>query len=104
VTVAYLRLDGMPLGRFYRPFIAWYGAMQVAPHLWTVIGLGRISVRVIFHPVVTLDQFSSRKDLAVHCYKVIAAGLAAALAGRGPGSEADIEDEPEDMMADVDAE
>lgn len=104
VTVAYLRLDGMPLGRFYRPFIAWYGAMQVAPHLWTVIGLGRISVRIIFHPVVTLDQFSSRKDLAVHCYKVIAAGLAAALAGRGPGSEADIADEPEDMMADVDTE
>jgi 1-acyl-sn-glycerol-3-phosphate acyltransferase len=104
LTVAYLRLDGMPLGRFYRPFVAWYGGMQVAPHLWTVIGLGKISVRVIFHPPVTLEDFGSRKELAVHCFKVIAAGLAAALGGRGPGSEADIADEPEELMADADAE
>ena len=104
VTVAYVRLDGMPIGRFYRPFVAWYGAMQVAPHLWTVIGLGKITVRVIFHPPVTLEQFGSRKELTVHCYKVIAAGLAAALAGRGPGSESDIEDEPEELMAEADAE
>ena len=55
---------------------------------------------MIFHPPVTLDEFASRKELAVHCYKVIAAGLAAALAGRGPGSEADIEGESEELMAD----
>ena len=101
ITVAYVRLDGMPLGRFYRPFVAWYGAMEVAPHLWTMLGLGKITVRVIFHPPVTLEQFGSRKELAVHCYKVIAAGLAAALGGRGPGSEADIEGESEELMADV---
>ena len=101
VTVAYVQLDGMPLGRFYRPFVAWYGAMEVAPHLWTMLGLGSLTVRVIFHPEVTLEQFVSRKELAVHCYKVIAAGLAAALAGRGPGSEADIEGEAEELMADV---
>jgi 1-acyl-sn-glycerol-3-phosphate acyltransferase len=101
VTVAYLRLDGMPLGRFYRPFIAWYGSMQVAPHLWTLIGLGNISVRIIFHPPVTLEQFGSRKELTVHCYKVIHAGLSAALAGRGLGKPADAEDEPEELMADA---
>ena len=101
ITVAYVQLDGMPLSRFYRPFVAWYGAMQVAPHLWTMLGLGRLTIRVMFHPPVTLEQFASRKELAVHCYKVIAAGLAAALAGRGPGSEADIEGEAEELMADV---
>ena len=42
VTVAYVRLDGMPLGRFYRPFVAWYGAMEVTPHLWTMLGLGTL--------------------------------------------------------------
>jgi lyso-ornithine lipid O-acyltransferase len=104
VSVAYVRLDGMPLGRFYRPFIAWYGAMQVGPHLWTMLGLGTITVKVLFHPPVTLEGMGGRKALAEHCYRVIASGLTAALAGRGPGDEAaataEIEDQ-DDVMADV---
>ncbi|MGH7087278.1 MAG: lysophospholipid acyltransferase family protein, partial [Stellaceae bacterium] len=99
VTIAYVRLDGMPLGRFLRPMVAWYGGMTVAPHLWTMLGLGTVTVRVIFHPPVTLDEVGSRKDLTVHCYKVIHAGLAAALAGRGLGDEIASEDEDEDAMA-----
>lgn len=104
VTVAYVRLDGMPLGRFYRPFVSWYGEMTVTPHLWTMIGLGTITVKVIFHPPVTIEQFGSRKSLAVHCYKVIAGSLAAALAGRGPGDEPDLADTSEDVLAEMDVE
>jgi len=105
VTVAYVRLDGMPLGRFYRPFVSWYGAMTVVPHLWMVIGLGTITVKVIFHPPVTIEQFGgSRKLLAVHCYKVISGALASALAGRGPGDEPDGADGSEDTMAEAEME
>jgi len=82
VSVAYLRLDGMPLGRSYRPLFAWYGDMDLAPHLWTVLGLGRLGVGVTFHPAVRAADFPSRKALADHCAAVIAAGLAAALCGR----------------------
>jgi 1-acyl-sn-glycerol-3-phosphate acyltransferase len=82
VTVAYVRLDGIPLGRFYRPFFAWYGDMALAPHLLTMLGLGVVGVEVIFHPPVTLAALGSRKALADHCYRVISAGLAGALAGR----------------------
>ena len=82
VSVAYLRLDGMPLGRSYRPLFAWYGDMDLAPHLWTMLGLGRLGVGVTFHPVVRAADFPSRKALADHCAAVIAAGLSAALAGR----------------------
>jgi 1-acyl-sn-glycerol-3-phosphate acyltransferase len=89
ITVAYVRLDGMPLGRFYRPFVSWYGGMEVSPHLWTMLGLGRIGVKIIYHPPVTLEQFGSRKALAEHCYRVIATSLALELAGRGTGDEAD---------------
>ena len=42
VSIAYTRLDGMPIGRRYRALFAWYGGMAMAPHLWTLIGLGRI--------------------------------------------------------------
>jgi 1-acyl-sn-glycerol-3-phosphate acyltransferase len=82
VTVAYLRLDGIPLGRFLRPFFAWYGDMELAPHLWSMLGLGVLSVSVQFHPVVTLAEFGSRKALAEHCHRVVSAGLSLALAGR----------------------
>jgi lyso-ornithine lipid O-acyltransferase len=105
ISIAYVRLDGMPLGRFYRPLVSWYGAMEVAPHLWTMLGLGALTVKVIFHPTVTLEQFGSRKALAAHCYKVVSIGLAAALSGRAPSDEAALaaaaEAEADTAMADV---
>jgi len=82
VSIAYTRLDGIPLGRSWRPFFAWYGDMEFIPHLWTMLGLGRVEVEVTFHPAVTLPQFGSRKALAEHCYREVAAGVASAVAGR----------------------
>ncbi|MGH6990139.1 MAG: lysophospholipid acyltransferase family protein, partial [Stellaceae bacterium] len=77
VAVAYTRLDGMPLGRGFRPFFAWYGEMDLAPHLWILLGLGVLSVELTFFPPVTIDQFASRKALAQHCYRVIGDGVSA---------------------------
>ncbi len=82
VSVAYTRLDGMPLGRFYRPFFAWYGDMELAPHLWAVLGLGRLTAVVTFHAPVRARDFASRKELAEYCRRVVASGLEAALSGR----------------------
>lgn len=82
VSVAYTRLDGMPIGRQWRPFFAWYGAMDLAPHFWRMLGLGRVTVTLVFHPPVTLAELGSRKGLAAHCHRVIAAGLEAANSGR----------------------
>jgi lyso-ornithine lipid O-acyltransferase len=88
ISIAYVRLNGMPMGRFYRPFYAWYGDMDMAPHLWTLLGLGTLTVTVEFHPVVTLAQFGSRKALAEHCRRVVAAGVAAGLSGREAANDA----------------
>jgi 1-acyl-sn-glycerol-3-phosphate acyltransferase len=104
VTVAYTRLDGMPLGRFYRPLVAWYGGMEVAPHLWAMLGLGHITVKVIFHPTVTIEQAGSRKALAMHCYRVIAGALSASLAGRGPDEEPPADGADEFLEEDAEAE
>jgi 1-acyl-sn-glycerol-3-phosphate acyltransferase len=82
VSIAYTRLDGMPIGRRLRPLFAWYGAMTMAPHLWTVIGLGTIEIVVEFHPPTTLAACGSRKLLARYCQERVAAGLASALSGR----------------------
>ena len=44
VSIGYTRLDGMPLGRALRPFVAWYGDMEMVPHLWEALLAGPIEV------------------------------------------------------------
>ena len=82
VSIAYSELNGFPIGRSLRPLLAWYGDMELAPHLWCFAGLGRVKVVVEFHPTVTIDQFASRKALAEHCRQTIAQGVAEAISGR----------------------
>jgi 1-acyl-sn-glycerol-3-phosphate acyltransferase len=82
VTVAYVRLNGTPIGRHMRPYFAWYGDMALAGHLWHLVGLGRTEIQVEFHEPVTVEALGSRKRLAEHCERVIAAALARANSGR----------------------
>jgi 1-acyl-sn-glycerol-3-phosphate acyltransferase len=82
VSLTYARLDGMPIGRALRPLVAWYGGMDLAPHLWELLGLGVITAVVEFHPVVTIAELGSRKALAEHCRRAVRAGVVAALTGR----------------------
>src|SRR3546814_11127808 len=62
VSIAYTRLDGLPLGRYLRPFFAWYGDMELGSHLWHAISLGRVTVVVEFHEPVTLEQFGRSEE------------------------------------------
>lgn len=82
VSIAYTRLDGIPLGRLLRPYFAWCGTAELAPHLWSMIGLGTVEVVVEFHPPTFLADCGSRKALARYCEARVAGGMAAALAGR----------------------
>lgn len=82
VSVAYTLLDGFPMGRYLRPFFAWYGDMDLVSHMWQGMGLGRLTVVVEFHPPVTIDEFGSRKALADHCWNEVSEGISAALVGR----------------------
>ena len=84
VTIAYVGLNGVPMGRRNRPLFAWYGDMALVPHVWGVLGAGPSTVAVRFHKPVTIASFASRKGLAAHCQGVIAAGLSNALSGRIP--------------------
>lgn len=106
VSIAYTRLDGMPIGRGLRPFFAWYGSMAMAPHLWTMLGLGTVEVVVEFHPPTTLADCGSRKMLARYCEERVAGGFAQALSGRrapppqsSPGPARELDPEPERAAA-----
>jgi len=82
VSLAYTRLDGIPIGRSHRPFFAWWGNAGLVRHLWSMIGLGKIEVLVQFHPSTFLADCGSRKTLAAYCRARIAGGMATALFGR----------------------
>jgi 1-acyl-sn-glycerol-3-phosphate acyltransferase len=82
VSISYIRLDGIPVGRRYRPYFAWYGDMEMAGHLWNVFGLGQTTVAIEFHQPVTIAQFASRKLLSAHCERVVAEGVSRAIHGR----------------------
>jgi len=82
VSIAYVGLDGLPVGLAERPKLTWFGEMNLAAHIWGVLNAGPVTVEVIFHEPVTLDIFGSRKKLAAYCEDVVAQGLSDALAGR----------------------
>src|SRR5262245_25214657 len=84
VTIAYPRLDGMPLGRGYRPLVAWFGAMTLPDHMFAMLGMGRLTAVVEFHEPVTLARFGSRKALALYRQETIATALGEINAGRRP--------------------
>ena len=82
LSIAYTALDGMPLGRAFRPRYAWYGDMTLLPHLWEMLGFGTVTVSVTFHEAVDPGAFASRKTLAEYCHRVVAGGVEAAISGR----------------------
>jgi 1-acyl-sn-glycerol-3-phosphate acyltransferase len=80
-SIAYTRLDGLPIGRDWRPLYAWYGDMTLGGHMWRVLGLGRVQADLIFHDPVVFEAFGTRKALADHCWQVVADGVARANSG-----------------------
>jgi len=82
VSVSVTHLDGIPLGRWLRPYYAWYGDMPLAAHVFEMAGLGRLRVVVQAHPPMTIKDFASRKALANAAWETVAAGVEAANNGR----------------------
>jgi lyso-ornithine lipid O-acyltransferase len=82
MTVAYTTLRGLPMTRQFKPFFAWYGDMDMVPHLWDAVRMGGIGVEIVLHPALTAEAAGGRKDLTRHCEETISAELARRLAGR----------------------
>jgi lyso-ornithine lipid O-acyltransferase len=81
VSTAYVGLHGMPMGRENRPLFAWYGDMELVPHLVEAFKTGPIDVIFEFHPPMDVDEVGGRKVLAARAEAIIRRGQARALAG-----------------------
>jgi 1-acyl-sn-glycerol-3-phosphate acyltransferase len=81
VSTAFTGLHGLPMGRENRPLFAWYGDMEMVPHLWEAMLAGPLDVVVQFHEPFSLDMMD-RKTLAARAQEIVQIGQADALAGR----------------------
>lgn len=66
LSIAYIRLAGMPMGRQFRNHVAWYGDMELAGHLWAVFREGAIDVTVTWGDEVEILPGTDRKRLTRH--------------------------------------
>ena len=88
VSVSYVGLHGLPMGRENRPFFAWYGDMDLVSHLWDALGTGPIDVVVEFHHPLTIDEAGGRKELAAAAETAVRGGLVRALSGANTAAAA----------------
>lgn len=82
LSITYTRAGGLPMGINARPFYAWYGDMELAPHLWELMCRGPFQVEVDFHAPTSLIDHGDRKTLARACESIIRQGHSLAITGR----------------------
>ncbi|MTI17903.1 1-acyl-sn-glycerol-3-phosphate acyltransferase [Rhodobacteraceae bacterium RKSG542] len=64
LSIAYTRLHGMPMGRQWRPHVAWYGDMDLPPHLWAILKEGGVDVTLTWGDARPIEANASRKALS----------------------------------------
>jgi len=82
VTLVYKRINNMPTIRANRPSVAWYGDIEMGPHLKGVLNLLKIEVEVHFHEPVSRNLFKTRKELSTYCERTIENQLFKSLRGK----------------------
>jgi len=89
VSITYVAVHGIPMGRENRPLFSWYGDMELVDHLWEGLKTGPVDLVIEFHPPMTVDQVGGRKKLAAIAEDLVRRGQARALAGTsGPTPKA----------------
>ena len=64
IVILYSDLNEIPINRWLRPLIAWYGDMDLKPHLFKLVGLMSIKAKLIYLEPVNTKNFENRKDLS----------------------------------------
>lgn len=70
-AVRYTRVNGREIDAASRRRIAWIGDDEFFPHLWQLLALHDIAVRVTFFPVTSEGRSGDRKALAGYCEALV---------------------------------
>ena len=71
IVIKYQSINGIPLNRWLKPIIAWYGDMDFKPHLINILKLFSIKVKITFLPPFNGRDFANRKDMTSTLHHVI---------------------------------
>jgi 1-acyl-sn-glycerol-3-phosphate acyltransferase len=63
LALAYTHLHGLPMGRQFRPHVAWYGDMEMVPHFMNVVRQGAVDVAVVWGEPIRVRPDMDRKTL-----------------------------------------
>lgn len=64
VSLAYVGIGGVPVGRALRDKVAWYGDADLLPHLFNVVAAGAVDITVTWGEPVAYDINADRKQIA----------------------------------------
>ncbi len=87
VAIAYVGVDGLPMGRYFRPLATWPGTLELAPHLSRILREGRLDIVVTFGATETVAPGFDRKALAGRMEEQVRAMMSDALLGRPASSQ-----------------
>ncbi len=82
-SITYTKVDGFPVSRRSMPKVAWYGDMDLVPHLKEYLLGGPYEVTLKFLEPVTQEQIGNRKVLAKYCRDQIVQANSDTLSGAG---------------------
>lgn len=71
VSIVYTQYQGKGMNQAQRDSFAWYADMPFGAHFLKVLGLGKVKVVVSFNPSVSIKQYDTRKECALHCGELI---------------------------------
>src|SRR3977135_2754232 len=84
MSLAYVGFGGVPMGRGLRERVAWYGDVELVPHLLGVLALGAVDVTVSWGEATAYDMSADRKAIARGAEQSVRRMTAAALRATSP--------------------
>jgi 1-acyl-sn-glycerol-3-phosphate acyltransferase len=84
MSLAYVGFGGLPIGRALRERVAWYGDVDLIPHLLHLLSSGAVDVTVSWGEAVAYDVSADRKAIARDSEKSVRRMTTAALRAAPP--------------------
>ena len=82
MSISYVGLHGIPMGRQHRPLVAWYGDLDFLPHIKTFIEQGAVDAVVSYGEPIHADVEVDRKAMTKRLESSVRGLLSSALRGR----------------------
>jgi len=94
MSIAYVGFGGLPVGRALHPRVAWYGDVDLAPHLVGILTSGAVDVTVSWGEAIAYDMTADRKQIARHAENAVRQMTTAALRAGPPQKSSQPEAKP----------